>query len=187
MRGCGKTKPWLQYLLVVRCAVILTATSRSWAGDGVDDGISPAARPVRTRIVNPAENGASWKFLIDDKSEELSPGQSKLFEHPSSIAFDRGENRGIARYSLEGGTYTFTWKTDKGWDLYQSADSSSHDATKESQAAIPNKGESKDRERAKPEEAAKAASDQDWAEKLSRVLANPKNAMLPIRSAGAEK
>jgi hypothetical protein len=69
-------------------------------------------------VRNAAGKGAQVAFLVDNKDEELSDGQTRTFSGNGNrvIEFDRGGDRGTARYELTGGVYSFV-VTNNGWDL----------------------------------------------------------------------
>lgn len=72
--------------------------------------------PVVVR--NAAGKNAPVAFLVDSKDEELGEGQTRTFSGSGNrvIEFDRGGDRGTARYELSGGVYSFV-VTGNGWDL----------------------------------------------------------------------
>ena len=69
-------------------------------------------------IRNSAGKNVPVAFLVDSKDEELTEGQARTFSGSGKrvIEFDRGGDRGTARYELTGGLYSFT-VTSNGWDL----------------------------------------------------------------------
>jgi hypothetical protein len=75
---------------------------------------------ARATIVNPANNGAALNFQVNGQPFTLAPGsQQEVIAGPGvEILFDRGEQFGTTRYSLNGGVYTFT-PTPSGWELLQ--------------------------------------------------------------------
>jgi hypothetical protein len=82
----------------------------------------PAAPVVTAPIIlsNPAENGVTMPFLLNNETTQLPAGQ--YLELPAGqaweIKFDRGQGFGIACYSLIDGPYKFT-HTKQGWELVQ--------------------------------------------------------------------
>jgi len=81
----------------------------------------PAAAP-NVAIVNPQSNGIQLSFTVDGEATNLPVGTriDLSVAQPRIIEFDRGGTFGPARYSLDGGLYTFT-PTDHGWELYRTA------------------------------------------------------------------
>jgi hypothetical protein len=91
------------------------------AGAGYHPGPPVPATPVVTAPIilsNPAENGVTMPFLLNNETTELPAGQH--FELPANqaweIKFDRGGGFGVASYSLVDGPYKFT-HTKQGWEL----------------------------------------------------------------------
>jgi hypothetical protein len=80
------------------------------------------APPADIQLVNPAENGVTLKYRLDDgELQSLPPGSSVSISQATVVSFDRGGAAGQARYSLTGGTYRFV-PTGGKWDLLQDAD-----------------------------------------------------------------
>jgi hypothetical protein len=79
------------------------------------------AEPVRSRVVNPAENQATLRYSVNGRQYSIQPGEQHDFTEPGLgvIEFDRGNNAGLAQYRLSGGVYTFS-PTDRGWELFRS-------------------------------------------------------------------
>jgi hypothetical protein len=77
----------------------------------------PACVPASIRIVNPATTGATLSYTLNGQQFGLQPGSMEEVGTASVIEFDRGNRLGIARYTLDGGTYTFTAGSNGGWDL----------------------------------------------------------------------
>jgi hypothetical protein len=75
---------------------------------------------ARATIVNPAKNAATLGFQVNGQPYTLAAGtQQDVITGPGvEILFDRGEQFGTARYSLNGGVYVFT-PTPGGWELLQ--------------------------------------------------------------------
>lgn len=92
-------------------------------------------KPVVIR--NGANKGATVAFIVDNRDEELSDGQSRTFSGSGNhtIEFDRGGDRGVARYELTGGVYSFV-VTSNGWDLVRDTDT-----TRTAKQSIPRKNE----------------------------------------------
>jgi hypothetical protein len=69
-------------------------------------------------VINPAENEALIRCLIDGRLVELPPGQlvSLPTDQKWTIEFHRGGQHGKARYKMVEGIHTFT-QTDRGWEL----------------------------------------------------------------------
>ena len=82
----------------------------------------PAFSGLPIKITNPATNGVTLSYVLNDVTYSIPPGASQDFVLDRSwvISFGRGGNFGGARYGLEPGLYTFT-STDHGWELYHSA------------------------------------------------------------------
>jgi hypothetical protein len=77
------------------------------------------APPADIQLVNPADNGVTLKYRLDDgELQSLPPGTSVSINQATVISFDRGGAAGQARYSLTGGTYRFVPSGGK-WDLLQ--------------------------------------------------------------------
>lgn len=68
-------------------------------------------------IKYPGASGAV-NYQLNDYKYSMGGGQSQLIQSDRAwvIAFDRGGNFGMAKYSLSPGTYHFT-VTEKGWEL----------------------------------------------------------------------
>jgi hypothetical protein len=66
-------------------------------------------------------------FTLDDaRTMKIEPGETQRLTQKGQfvVAFDRGDGRGQARYTIREGLYEFT-PTDHGWELYrQKADTS---------------------------------------------------------------
>ncbi len=75
-----------------------------------------AGAPASIHIVNPESTGVTWSYLIDGQVQSLQAGYSQQIDSACTIAFDRGGGLGAAKYSLSGGTYTFT-QADGHWVL----------------------------------------------------------------------
>jgi hypothetical protein len=109
---------------VVQERVILPTPTRS---NSVDAGYSsntlpppPNRESVDKPIVirNGSNKGVPVAFVVDNQDEELNDGQTRTFSTTGNrtVEFDRGGNRGVARYELSGGVYSFV-VTNNGWDL----------------------------------------------------------------------
>jgi hypothetical protein len=77
----------------------------------------PACVPASIRIVNPATTGTTLSYTLNGQQFGLQPGSVEQVGTVSVIEFDRGNGLGTARYTLDGGTYTFTAGSHGGWDL----------------------------------------------------------------------
>ncbi len=77
----------------------------------------PACVPTSICIVNPATTGVTLSYSLNGQQFALQPGSMEEVGTASVIEFDRGNGQGIARYTLDGGTYTFTAGSNGGWDL----------------------------------------------------------------------
>ncbi|MGO8749565.1 MAG: hypothetical protein ACLQNE_26710 [Thermoguttaceae bacterium] len=77
----------------------------------------PVCVPASVRIVNPATTGVALSYTLNGQPFGLQPGTMEQVGTASVIQFDRGNGLGIARYTLDGGTYTFTAGSNGGWDL----------------------------------------------------------------------
>lgn len=84
---------------------------------------NPAAttEPIRSRVVNPADNQATLRYSVNGRQYSIRPGEQHDFTEPGPgvIEFDRGNNAGLVQYRLSGGVYTFA-PTDRGWELFRS-------------------------------------------------------------------
>ncbi len=94
-------------------------TTGYWQGAAAN----PAAttEPIRSRVVNPADNQATLRYSVNGRQYSIRPGEQHDFTEPGPgvIEFDRGNNAGLAQYRLSGGVYTFA-PTDRGWELFRS-------------------------------------------------------------------
>jgi hypothetical protein len=78
--------------------------------------LSNPAPAADIRLVNPAENGITMKYRLNDGSVRiLPPGSVVQIRQQVVIVFDRG-NGGLARYSLASGVYKFVAE-DGMWNL----------------------------------------------------------------------
>ena len=77
----------------------------------------PACVPTNTRIVNPATTGTTLSYTLNGQQFGLQPGSMEQVGTASVVEFDWGNGLGIARYTLDGGTYTCTAGSNGGWDL----------------------------------------------------------------------
>lgn len=85
-------------------------------------GLSGSEPTGPVRILNPASNEAALSFTVNGQRYSVPPGHHQDLPAAAGqvIEFHRGGNRGPARYSLQGGLYTFT-PTDQGWELYHTS------------------------------------------------------------------
>jgi hypothetical protein len=69
-------------------------------------------------IRNGSNKGVPVAFVVDNHDEELNDGQAHTISSSGkhTIEFDRGGDRGVARYELTSGLYSFV-VTNNGWDL----------------------------------------------------------------------
>lgn len=77
------------------------------------------ARPLSSGMIVLANNTAfAVKYLLNQQPQEMAPNYEQKLEGSTSwtIDFDRGDNYGMASYSLTEGYYSFEI-TDRGWDL----------------------------------------------------------------------
>jgi hypothetical protein len=77
----------------------------------------PVCVPASVRIVNPATTGVALSYTLNGQQFGLQPGTMEQVGTASVIQFDRGNGLGIARYTLDCGTYTFTAGSNGGWDI----------------------------------------------------------------------
>ena len=71
--------------------------------------------------MNPATTGATLSYTLNGQPFRLAAGSAEEVGRVSVIEFDRGNGLGMAQFTLNGGTYTFTPGIDGGWDLVQTA------------------------------------------------------------------
>jgi hypothetical protein len=73
-------------------------------------------------IVNPASSRGTMNYNLNGNHYFAQPGMKQRLPvrnaRPWTIDFDRGEQFGVATYTLSPGTYHFT-PTDLGWQLYK--------------------------------------------------------------------
>ena len=81
---------------------------------------NPTPAAVAVKIVNPSSNTNTLNYILNGKSYTIQPGQSQPLAAGQTwvVEFDRGGTFGNGRYTLSGGTYTFT-PTAQGWELYR--------------------------------------------------------------------
>jgi len=106
-------------------------------GDGYDDGyyVQPSQQfsyEVQSPYDGPGvairnKTGATISFTLDDSRRvRIEPGETQRLMDRGQfvVSFDRGNDFGQARYTIQEGLYEFT-PTDHGWELYrQKADAS---------------------------------------------------------------
>jgi hypothetical protein len=73
-----------------------------------------------TLIMNPRKHGETIRYVLNGEEYIMRPGTSQRLpaRRPWRIEYDRGENAGIAQYTLDDGTYVWT-PTEHGWQLYK--------------------------------------------------------------------
>ena len=73
-------------------------------------------------ITAPAANDKPIEYMLNGQTFTIKPGQSQKFNHDRDwiVNFDRGNGKGIGKYSLKATTYKFKM-TDNGWELFEAA------------------------------------------------------------------
>jgi hypothetical protein len=80
----------------------------------------PSVAQYRLLVMNPASNDGDVMFVVRGHEYRLAAGtqQELKVRRKDLIRFDRGNGSGIARYSIQPGTYIFR-VTEDGWDVYR--------------------------------------------------------------------
>ncbi len=83
-----------------------------------------ADKPIM--IVGPDIAGVSVNYRLNDHDYSINSGESRLMMNDRTwiVSFDRGGGRGMARYTMSPGTYSFQITPDHGWELFHDADMS---------------------------------------------------------------
>ncbi len=70
-------------------------------------------------LMNPEENRATIQYVLSNKNYSLTPSFKQALPEGQAwvVSFDRGAKYGLARYTLNKGTYMFGGGK-RGWDLY---------------------------------------------------------------------
>ena len=101
-------------------------------GEAIPEDQYFAASSIRIR--NPDSTGTELNYSLNDSfSYTIQPGEKQGLPDDQSwvIQFDRGDNLGNARYTLDSGEYYFGM-SDHGWELYRS-DATTDDAGSDQQ------------------------------------------------------
>ena len=80
----------------------------------------PSTARYRLLVMNPASNEGDVMFVVRGREYRLAAGtqQELKVRKKDLIRFDRGNGNGIARYSIQPGTYIFRVDEDR-WDVYR--------------------------------------------------------------------
>jgi hypothetical protein len=91
----------------------LSAGGCPTGGGSQSAGLRPGERSHRES----GDDGVALSYTLNGQPFGLQPGTMEQVGTASVIQFDRGNGLGIARYTLDCGTYTFTVGSNGGWDL----------------------------------------------------------------------
>ena len=80
----------------------------------------PLTARHRLLVMNPASNEGDVRFVVRGRTYHLAAGtqQELKVRKKDLIRFDRGNGNGLARYSIQPGTYIFRVDEDR-WDVYR--------------------------------------------------------------------
>jgi hypothetical protein len=89
---------------------------------GVGDPLPPGsgAGGVASGVLLTNDGSVAVNYTVNEQHFTLQPGYNQALPDGTTwtVAFDKGDSAGAARYGLASGTYAFTVK-DKGWELYK--------------------------------------------------------------------
>ena len=82
----------------------------------------PEPARINVRIANTAKDGRTIHYTVADTPYSVPPGYTQVLATPegSVIAYDRGGDAGLERFTLADGDYEFR-TADQGWRFYNTS------------------------------------------------------------------